>query len=87
MMSNVIKADFKKPLGDEGYYVQENSDISGAFMENLGANLNGDNVYIGKKTGTHTIENPVILTKTQMNRFCQMWLALHDPNFRGDNNE
>lgn len=53
--------------------------IDGVYNEGLVAFELDDAVYIGSK-GADGVNNPVIMTKESLNRFCIMWLAINDPS-------
>ena len=70
--------ELKQP-DNEGYVTGKNSkDIHGVYVDDLGAIINPECVYIGKKT-YEGIDMPVQVSIEQLNRFCVLWLGINDP--------
>ena len=84
-MSNVIEVDFNN-ANDISYFVNDSGQISGVRMGSLAVDYNGENVCIGQLDGLDIL-NGLEFTIEQMNRFCNAWLALHDPEFKGDSDD
>ncbi len=72
-MDNVVEM-----FPDKSGYITNDGKIEGVYNENLAAWRKGGEVFVGEKS-EQGIDNPVAISVDNLNVFCIMWLAIHDP--------
>ena len=76
----------EKDDDDRGYLMTDDNDIDGIYAENVCAMVDNGNVYLGTK-GDRQIDDALLTSKENLNRFCLMWLAIFDPDVLKEDEE
>ena len=75
-MSNVI--GFPEKDDGTGYILTERK-VTGVYVNNILALVDNGNVYLGTK-GEDGVDDALLTSMDDINRFCLMWLAINDPD-------